>query len=341
MLTNPHPNRMPFPEILQWVMTSPKASDLSTTEIVTLFRLMRYAWLKNKSEIKDISIKQLAEELNISYPTLKKGLDSLIARGILHREATTQRNVPDLYVFLAPSVESKGFVSKRREELSERPLKEVLRAILFVSGKPLTIKRLISLLPGVSAVGIISALRELDEEMSSSSVMLLDTAEGYELVTSPAYTEVCKPLVERKKEKRLTDIEMEVLSIIMYRTRDGEQTTQEDIAKVRSASSVKTLKSLLRKGFIRVADVDDYETPFYEPTSFCLRCFNLKSIQALPPMESVSKEMLEAVRLKSKRLSNEDIAASLGIEVVEVEKLLRNAEEIVASRSKDTPSLDD
>lgn len=179
-------------------------------------------------------------------------------------------------------------------------LKSALEAMLFVTNDPIDTKVLAEFLEA-DVDRVDEALHELQEayNMQDRGIQLNERAGGWRLVTHPRYHELLEQYVVSWDKRKLSQAALETLAIIAY----CQPVTRNDVSAIRGVSSDSSLNSLLEKGYVREAGVQDgpSNATLYATTKMFLERFGLKSVAELPDLESFAPD--EATRnLISERL---------------------------------------
>lgn len=164
-------------------------------------------------------------------------------------------------------------------------LKDLLRALLFGAGQPLTLKVLSEVLL-VSPKEIEKALKELQIQMQSDSVLMLhETRSGWRFsIRSPFMTYLHQLTAE--KPIKLSKSSLEILSIIAYH----QPITRSEIEKIRGVSTnPAAIKQLFEWQWIESAghkDVPGKPELLKTSMQFC-DDFGLKSLKELPIVQKI------------------------------------------------------
>lgn len=166
-----------------------------------------------------------------------------------------------------------------------------VECVLFVSGEPVTIERL------VTAVGqppevITQAVSRLVKEYEARGLQVQAVAGGYQLGTHPAYAEAVERYLGEAGREPLSQAGLEVLAIVAYR----QPVTRPEIEAVRGVRSDHLLQRLEERQLIRVVGRKvALGRPFlYGTTDAFLRHFGLHDLSQLPPMEQFGLRASEA-----------------------------------------------
>ena len=169
--------------------------------------------------------------------------------------------------------------------------KRIVEGLLFVSGQPVTLKRLKEVLGELEEEPLRRLISELqaDYQQARRAFRIQEVAGGYQLVTDPELAPWMKRLLQLPREETLSKPALETLAIIAYR----QPLTKAEIEAIRGVDGTATLDTLLERQFVRVLGRKD--TPgrplLYGTTDEFLRHFGLKSVEDLPPMPQGSAEI--------------------------------------------------
>jgi segregation and condensation protein B len=183
---------------------------------------------------------------------------------------------------------------------------QVIEALLFSAQKPLTTKELAAALKGAGAEDelmpnefakategrVVAALEQLKIEyvQQGRAFQLAEKAEGWQLVSDPAYAPWVRQLFPAIKPARLTPPSLETLAIVAYR----QPITRADIEAVRGVAVDGVLQNLMERGLVKIAG--RAEVPgrplLYETTQFFLEHFGLRDLDELPNAEELRTRYL-------------------------------------------------
>jgi segregation and condensation protein B len=178
---------------------------------------------------------------------------------------------------------------------------QVIEALLFAAQKPLTTRELVAaiksagggdeLMPNEFAKAteaqVAAALEQLKIEyvQQGRAFQLAEKAEGWQLVSDPAYGAWVRQLFPAVKPARLTPPSLETLAIVAYR----QPITRADIEAVRGVAVDGVLQSLMERGLVKIGG--RAEVPgrplLYETTQFFLEHFGLRDLDELPNAEEL------------------------------------------------------
>jgi segregation and condensation protein B len=185
-------------------------------------------------------------------------------------------------------------------------LTQVIEALLFSAQKPLSARELVSAVKGAGEADDLipnefsrtteaqtaAALEQLKIEYigQNRAFQLVEKAEGWQLVSDPAYASWVRQLFPAAKPARLTAPSLETLAIIAYR----QPITRADVEAVRGVAVDGVLQSLMERGLVKIAG--RAEVPgrplLYATTEFFLEHFGLRDLDELPNAEELRKRYL-------------------------------------------------
>ena len=170
--------------------------------------------------------------------------------------------------------------------------KRILEGLVFVSSRPVALKRLQEVIPECDHQMLRKLLEELNAEYQQSgrAWRIQAVAGGYQLVTVPDIAAWVKRFLQMPRESVVSKAAMEALAIIAYR----QPITKAEIEAIRGVDATATLETLLERQFVKVVGRKD--TPgrplLYGTTEEFLRHFGLKDVGSLPPVPQGQVGML-------------------------------------------------
>lgn len=155
-------------------------------------------------------------------------------------------------------------------------------AVLFASGEPVALDRIAQVL-GVRTYAVEEAVDALCERYNTpaSGIHLLRLENTAQFCTNPAYIAPVKDTLDLKRNLPLSQAAMEVLAVVAY----NQPVTKAFVEQVRGVDCSGVIGSLMQKGLLE--ERGRLELPgrplLYGTTATFLRCFQLSSIEELPP----------------------------------------------------------
>lgn len=170
--------------------------------------------------------------------------------------------------------------------MDHRAIKNIVEALIMSSADPLSISAMMDAFEEwqrPTQEEIEGALAELKQDYAGRGIELKLFASGYAFQTQSQYSAWVSRLLNDKPVKYSSAM-LETLAIIAYR----QPVTRADIEDIRGvASSSNLLKTLLERGWIRVAGHRDVpgKPAVYTTTKTFLDYFNLRSLNDLPLLQ--------------------------------------------------------
>lgn len=157
-----------------------------------------------------------------------------------------------------------------------------IESILFVSSKPLSVKKIATLLE-LKVSDVESALDELVIFYASRGINLLRYEGGVQLVASPDASELVRQLVKDESSGELTRPALETLSVIAYRS----PVTKGEIEQIRGVNCAQSLRNLLIRGLIESREDRGHGDTRYILSFDFLRQLGVQGVDDLPDYETL------------------------------------------------------
>lgn len=163
-----------------------------------------------------------------------------------------------------------------------------IEAILFASGEPVSYAKLSAVLE-IPMWKLMNIMNDFKEKYNSEhkGVELLLYEESAQLCTRAEYGDIVRKALTDRAKGQLSRAAFETLSIIAYK----QPVTKAYIEQVRGVESSNTVNLLCDKGLVEICGrLDVPGRPFtYATTDNFLRCFGIRSVDELPPLESFAE----------------------------------------------------
>jgi segregation and condensation protein B len=219
---------------------------------------------------------------------------------------------------------------------SGEALKNVLESLIFVSGGPVTAKRLARAARATIAE-VQPLLDELVADYQHRGVHLYFVAGGYQFRSARETADFVKTLVA-PKPIRLTRAQLETLAIVAYR----QPMTRPEVDDVRGVDSGSSLKVLTDRGLVKILGrKDEPGRPLvYGTTPQFLEFFGLGSLKDLPTLQEFSdltdehKALFEEKTGESIDIAAAELAAAEAMEEAEEELLAQEEAAIAAAEAE-------
>ncbi len=173
--------------------------------------------------------------------------------------------------------------------MEDREIKSVLEALLFLSGEVLTVAAVKDVL-GLPEADVKRFMSELIAEYTekNTGLMVVEIANGYQMVTNPSYAEWIKKFRSMHTSSRLSMPALETLAIIAYK----QPIIKAEIEQIRGVNSDSAIRTLYEKRLIKIMGRKEAPgRPFlYGTTREFLQYFGLKDLTELPTLKDIIRE---------------------------------------------------
>jgi len=163
-------------------------------------------------------------------------------------------------------------------------LSSKIESILFVSNKPVTVKKL------SQALGVDE--KKIEEEMPKimdgynipeSGVHVLKKGKEYQMMSSPENAKVVQSYLQDETTGELTRPSLETLAIIAYRG----PLSKPEIEQIRGVNCSLILRNLLTRGLVETQEDEERHMPVYSITFDFMRFLGISSMSKLPDYEKL------------------------------------------------------
>jgi segregation and condensation protein B len=173
--------------------------------------------------------------------------------------------------------------------MEDRDTKSVLEALLFLSGEVLGVSAIKDILeiPEAEIKRVMETLITEYRERNTG-LMIVEIANGYQMVTNPAYGEWIKKFKTTHLSSRLSLPSLETLAIIAYK----QPIIRAEIEQIRGVNSDSAIRTLYEKRLIKIMGRKEAPgRPFlYGTTREFLQYFGLKNLTELPTLKEMIRE---------------------------------------------------
>lgn len=182
------------------------------------------------------------------------------------------------------------------EEVSEYPeksqvggLKGLVEALLFVSGEPLSVDRLVGVVEGASRAELKEAIHTLQAEygVEGRGLQIVEVAGGFQITSRADCAPWIKRLDKAKAAAKLSRSAMETLAMVAYK----QPLVRAEIEQIRGVDTAGVLKTLLDRHLIRIVGRKDIpgRPIMYGTTKQFLQAFGLKDLGGLPALRDLKE----------------------------------------------------
>lgn len=173
--------------------------------------------------------------------------------------------------------------------MSELNIKSAIEAILFASGSPVELSRIADALeiPEKQAEEQISVLID-DYNSAQRGITIIKLKDSYQMVSVKEYAPQIRTIMDLRRNSPLSQAALEVLAVVAY----NQPVTKAFVEQVRGVDCSGVIGSLTLKGLVE--EKGRLELPgrplLYGTTENFLRCFNISSLEELPPLPENDEE---------------------------------------------------
>lgn len=162
-----------------------------------------------------------------------------------------------------------------------------IESILFVSGKPLTIKKLAEI-TGHSVDQVADALAVLMEKYTNQpgGIQIHHIGQSYQMATVPDSATIVQKYLEEEEKKELTKPSLEALTIIAYRG----PISKAELELIRGVNCSLILRNLLIRGLIDAIEDKTALTTRYQVTFDFLHYLGIREARELPDFDKLNSD---------------------------------------------------
>ena len=170
--------------------------------------------------------------------------------------------------------------------MNEEKIMSALESVLFVSGEPIKLARLVKVL-NLEKAEIEKCLQALQEKYANlqSGLVLIAKGEEFQLPSRSENAEFVEKLVKSELQDALSPAALEVVSIIAYRG----LISKSEIEAIRGVNCNYTLRNLLLRGLIERSDNPRDSRGYLYGVSFeFLKKLGVDDVKKLPDYATLS-----------------------------------------------------
>lgn len=171
----------------------------------------------------------------------------------------------------------------------------VIEAVLFTMGEAVSVEKLSAAIGHDKETTRRLVRRMMDRYNSRMGGMeIIELADAFQLATRREYYDALIKVAKQPKKYVLTDVQLEVLSIIAYK----QPITRQEVEKIRGVNSDHALNRLVEYGLVGEAGrLDAPGRPIlFGTTEEFLRNFGVRSTEDLP---SIGPELVEEMKTQA------------------------------------------
>ncbi len=192
--------------------------------------------------------------------------------------------------------------------MTNSEIKAACEAVLFACGESVNAKRIARALE-IDEKPVEEQLEKLVEEYSDDSrgVSVLKLNDSYLMCNKRAHGETIRKVMDMKKNSPLSQAALEVLAVIAY----NQPVTKAFVEQVRGVDCSGVIGSLVTKNLVE--EKGRLELPgrplLYGTTENFLKCFQLESLEQLPPLPQPEESKDEGESTEDKGGETAEVAA--------------------------------
>ena len=165
-------------------------------------------------------------------------------------------------------------------------LKSLIESLLFVAGRPVTLKEL-QKTSGKTSEEIRLALEELKAERSNSGIVILEQSGSFLMSSNPENSQAVKDFLNTDLREKLTDAAIETLAIITYK----QPVSRAEIEAIRGVNSQYTIRLLMMRGLIEKTLHRDNRSNYYQTTHEFLQHLGITALRDLPDFSELTAKV--------------------------------------------------
>ncbi len=178
---------------------------------------------------------------------------------------------------------------KERTGLNEQTVMAAIESLIFMSEKPISIKKIKASIDEYLPLRIIhEAIESLQFKYESDEhgINIMEVAQGYQFRTKTQYSKVIRAL-HKVPQITLSPLAIEVLAIVAFK----QPISKVEIDDMRGVDSGHLLRGLIDKSILKIVGKSDElgKSATYGTTDGFLELFNLKELEDLPTMSDLQE----------------------------------------------------
>src|SRR3989338_7326316 len=164
-------------------------------------------------------------------------------------------------------------------------LKHKIESVLFITGEPVSIKKLLVIL-NEKRENLEGALEELTKDYASRGIILIRKEDEWQFGTNPENARLVEDLAKSAFTEDLSRAALETLSIVAYKG----PLTRLEIEFIRGVNSSFSIRSLLLRGlFERIENPKDARSYLYKISFDFLKHLGIEKVENLPEWDEYHK----------------------------------------------------
>lgn len=181
-------------------------------------------------------------------------------------------------------------------------LKHLIENLIFVSGEPISIKKMAQILE-LDEANIIEGIKELKNDVSGRGLEIVEKDKKIQMTTSPEAGKYIEKFIASNLKEDLSEATLETLAAISYLG----PITKPEIEELRGVNCAFTLRNLLIRGLVeKTENSKNNKIPLYKTSFDFLKKLGIKQEGDLPDYEKYRKEVEAIITQHAKQQSEEN-----------------------------------
>jgi len=165
--------------------------------------------------------------------------------------------------------------------------KSLLESLLFISGKPMSIKKLSEILKiDKKEVSQIAETLTQEYNQPEHGVHIMKAGQSYQMTTNPQNSNIIKDFIKSEQTGELTKPSLETLTIIAYRG----PVTKAELEQIRGVNCGLIIRNLLIKGLVEAREDKEKMATVYSVTFDFLRFLGINRVEELPEYDKLNSD---------------------------------------------------
>lgn len=173
--------------------------------------------------------------------------------------------------------------------MRESKIFSIIESLLFVSGEPLKLKNIASILElSKNEVKLIMDNMIKSYENEDRGIKIIKIEDSYQFVTKSENSGFIEKILNVNSRQSLSQAALETLSIIAYK----QPITRIEIEEIRGVKCDKAVSNLIEKGLVKECGRKEVigRPILYSTSDKFLKHFGLDGLENLPDLDSFAKE---------------------------------------------------
>lgn len=166
-------------------------------------------------------------------------------------------------------------------------LEHQIESLLFIAGKPLSVRKLADMLHAKPSEITSAADTLLERYKEDKGIHIMRVDDNYQMATSPAQADLIETFIKSEQTGELTKPSLETLTIIAYRG----PITKAELEQIRGVNCSLILRNLLIRGLIEAGFDRKLKITVYQVTLQFLEFLGVSTTRDLPEYEKLHNDV--------------------------------------------------